>query len=305
MQRPNPQTPCPLSVVIPTYQRGEVLLDTVEQLLACAPAPAEIILVDQTEEHDAHTRNRLAGWHAQGKIRWLTRAHAAIVPAMNHGLRAATSAHVLFLDDDIRLPGDLLGAHLAALENEGIWAVAGQVLQPGQKPDPEPPAWRKDGFSACLDFPFNSAQPAEIANVMAGNLCVRRERALQIGGFDENYLGSAYRFETDFARRLVRAGGRIRFEPRASIDHLRAERGGTRSQGDHLCSASPLHGMGDYYFALMHGRIRDVLKVHVLRPFREVRTRHHLRHPWCIPIKFLGELRAMWLAWQCAWARRP
>jgi hypothetical protein len=34
-----------------------------------------------------------------------------------------------------------------------------------------------------------------------------------------------------------------------------------------------------------------------------VRTRFHLRHPWLIPVKFLGELRALGLAWRIS--RRP
>jgi hypothetical protein len=32
------------------------------------------------------------------------------------------------------------------------------------------------------------------------------------------------------------------------------------------------------------------------RPFREVCTRFHLRHPWYIPVKFIGEIRAMFAA---------
>src|SRR5437868_3122650 len=83
----------------------------------------------------------------------------------------------------------------------------------------------RPGLGACLDFPFNSAIPAQVANVMAGNLSVRREMALAVGGFDENFVGVAYRFETEFCRRLLRAGGRVLFQPAASIHHLRTPTG--------------------------------------------------------------------------------
>ena len=69
-------------------------------------------------------------------------------------------------------------------------------------------------------------------------------------------IGFAYRFETEFARRLVTGGGKIRFEPDASIRHLKAERGGTRSAGGHMTSPSPLHGVGRLLFRASPRTIR-------------------------------------------------
>ena len=74
--------------------------------------------------------------------------------------------------------------------------------------------------------------------------------------------------------------------------------GGTRSAGSHLDSASPRYGVGDYYFAMRQGAGWDCFSYCVRRFFREVRTRFHLRHPWYIPVKLLGELRAVRLAAQ-------
>ncbi len=144
-----------------------------------------------------------------------------------------------------------------------------------------------------MDFPFNSSRSAIVQNVMAGNLSVLREKALEIGAFDENFVGVAYRFETEFARRLCKAGGKILFEPRASIRHLKAEHGGTRSSGSHLTSPSPKHGVGDYYYALSQGLNLESLAYMCWRPFREVRTKFHLKHPWWIPVKLIGEFLAL------------
>lgn len=145
-----------------------------------------------------------------------------------------------------------------------------------------------------LRFSFNAAERRDVENVIACNLSVRRSRALSIGGFDDNFIGVAYRFETDFARRLIAAGGRIRFEPAASLHHLKAPGGGTRTWGDHKSSASPMHSVGDYYFALRH--VRPFWPYVVRRLRSNVLTRFHLRHPWTIAPKIIGEIRGLVLA---------
>jgi GT2 family glycosyltransferase len=147
-------------------------------------------------------------------------------------------------------------------------------------------------MTADLDFPFNGTHGCWLQNVMAGHMSVRRSKALCIGGFDKNFQGVAYRFETEFAQRINRSGGRIRFCPEASIKHLRAARGGTRIHGNHLVSASPTHGVGDYYYALLHGWNSESVRYMSRRVVSEVVTRFHARHPWYIPVKLLGEARA-------------
>ncbi|HKR64971.1 MAG TPA: hypothetical protein VJZ00_14655, partial [Thermoanaerobaculia bacterium] len=144
-----------------------------------------------------------------------------------------------------------------------------------------------------LEFRFNHDVACDVQNVMAGNLAVDRTRALSIGGFDENFIAVAYRFETDFALRIVAAGGRIRYEPAASIHHLKAPGGGVRVWGDHRTSASPAHSAGDYYFARKH--IAAFWPYVARRLAKNVATRYHLAHPWTVPGKLVGELRGLML----------
>ena len=64
---------------------------------------------------------------------------------------------------------------------------------------------------------------------MGGNFAVRREIALRLGGFDEQFVRVAYNFEAEFAYRLSQAGCRIFYEPTACIHHLQSQRGGYAS----------------------------------------------------------------------------
>lgn len=306
-----------VSIVVPTYGREQVLCDTLAALFALAPPADEILIADQTPRHDPATEDFLRCAAAEKRVRWLRLSPPGVVAAMNRGLREALGEIVLFLDDDI-VPGTaLVAAHRAVFESfPDAWAVVGRVVQPEDSvpiPAKVPPATRHvaarhepfgrrgarpiSPLRRDLDFHFDSASPGWVENVIACNLSVRRDRALALGGFDECFIPPvSYRFETEFAKRIIAAGGRIRYEPAAAVRHLRAARGGTRSLGSHLTSASPLHGVGDYYYALKCGRGWDRLRYMVRRPFREVCTRFHLRHPWWIPVKFVGELRALALA---------
>lgn len=287
-----------LSIVIPTYERESVLLDTVRSLLALEPAAAEILLIDQTREHRPETARQLLEWEAAGSIRWIRREIPGIPQAMNAGLLAAKENLVLFLDDDIVPEPSLVAAHLESHRHLEPWAVVGQVIQPWQTPQPEVAPRMMTGLRVDFDFPFHSNISAPVRNVMAGNLSVNREKAISIGGFDEQFCGSAYRFETEFARRMINAGGQIWFCGDAGIRHLRVPAGGTRQKGDHRSSADPRHGVGDHYFAMRHGTRSQAFCYQLHRTLREVLTRFHLRHPWYIPVKLLGELRAWRLARQ-------
>jgi len=51
--------------------------------------------------------------------------------------------------------------------------------------------------------------------------------ALDLGGFDENFVRVAYRYEAELAYRWRQAGLSIRYISEALIDHLQAQRGGT------------------------------------------------------------------------------
>jgi GT2 family glycosyltransferase len=283
-----------VTVVVPTYNRGAILVSTLETLLALDPAPAEIIVVDQTAEHPPDVAATLQRWHDARRIRWIRSEVPSIPRAMNEGLRQAATPIVLFLDDDVAPVSSIVAAHEAVYDDPSVWAVVGQCLQPGQWPAHFSPPSRPHLGIPDLEMHFNHDAPFDARNAIAMNLSVRRERALGIGGFDEKFVMVAYRFESDFALRLTDAGGRIRFEPRAAVRHLRLPTGGTRAWGDHRSSAHPAHSVGDYYFALRHARSFWIYALDRLR--RNVLTRYHLAHPWAIPPKLAGEIRGMLMA---------
>lgn len=271
-----------ISVVIPTYRRDEVLVDTVRSLLPMVESGDEIILVDQDPRHDPATAATLKGWQSEGVIRLVVIAKPSIPAAMNCGLREAKSSIVLFLDDDI-VPGkDLLPAHRRAHAREVAAVVAGRVVQPWDK---DAPQRRK---------PFLSRKPGLITEFIGCNFSTRTATAISLGGFDENFVRAAYRYEKEFADRITASGSRILYEPQAEIEHLKAGSGGTRELAPF--QYNPGHAVGEYYFLLRSRCEKHVAAQILARPFRAVRSRYHLRRPWMVPVTLAAETLAFFWA---------
>jgi len=273
-----------LSLVIPTYCRGTVLLATITALLDIMRDQDELLLIDQTKDHPPEVTLKLTEADRRGDVRWLRREQPSIPAAMNAGLLAARNPVVLFLDDDILPDAHLVDAHRDAQAEADL--VAGMVLQPGQV---------AQRLAAGAAFRFNSDAATFIDEFMGGNFSIKRDLALALGGFDENFVGAAYRFEAEFAHRYVARHGQIAYRPSACIHHLQIPSGGTRAVGHHLTTAAPSHSVGAYYFWLRTRQPGWRLQF-LLRPLRAVRTRYHLRHCWRIPVTLLAEVRGMLLA---------
>lgn len=270
-----------LSVIIPTYQRGQVLLDSIHALTELLTPESELLIVDQTTQHPPAIEGQLKQWHNQQTIRWLRLSAPSIPVAMNRGLQEAQGEIVLFLDDDIIPDRQLLTAHIQAQQQGDL--VAGQVLQPGEKSEPLQPG---------EPLRFNNSNPCKVNEFIGCNFSVKRNLAMALGGFDQNFIGAAYRYEAEFARRYCQQYGLITYEPQALIHHLRVERGGTRSYGHHLRTAQPAHTFGAYYY-LLKAKPSGWLGQLLWRPLRSIRTKHHLTHPWWIIPSLLAEARGL------------
>ena len=276
--------PLPISVAIPTYRREAVLIDTLRYLLSLPDVAMEILVLDQTETHEFTTSIELENMEKSGQIRWIKLVEPSIPKAMNQALIHANCDIVLFVDDDVRPESDLLVAHLHAHSLYAEALIAGRVIQPWQE---------GQDFSRDSEFHFASTKSREVDEFIGCNFSVHRRFSLAIGGFDENFVKVAYRFEAEFAHRFRAARHPIWFESSACLHHLKSEVGGTRTFGDFLRTLRPDHSVGAYYFGLRTANGLARFRTFLTRPVSSVMTRHHLRKPWWIPLTLVGEIRAM------------
>lgn len=222
MDKPSPS----IAVAIPTYCREQVLLDTLTSVFATCRAAAEVVLVDQSPDHEPQVEAQLAAWVAAGRLRLYTQ-EPGLPAARNRALRECTADIVVFLDDDVTVSPGLLEAYRTAFASPDVAAVGGRVRVSRETPFPARPDWPLIRDYHYLDV--GGSMPLDhVASVRGCNHAVRREAALAIGGYDESYRGWL-REETDCILRLLWAGHRVTFEPMADVLHHESPSGGTRA----------------------------------------------------------------------------
>ena len=118
-----------ISVVIPTLGRPAMLLETLESVLACDPAPHEILVVDGDANRSAREAvNQLPGNATTAPVRCLASPRGASVQR-NRGIEVATGDVVLFIDDDAIVDPGLIGVLCATYRDPEIVGVTGRIIQ--------------------------------------------------------------------------------------------------------------------------------------------------------------------------------
>lgn len=276
---------CRIAIAIPTYNRDEVLIDSLRDALRQEPAADEILVIDQSESHLPEVQAELDQAQAAGQIRYLRQFPANLPAARNRALRETTCDIVIFIDDDVRLDDGFVEAHRRNYEQDAsLVAVAGRVEQRLGWPQ----RWNNGPWRQELDYWYLSLDGQErkegIANFIGANHSVRVAQVLKLGGYDERFRG-ALREESELALRIYRNGGKIVFDPLASLYHFAAPSGGCRTRSYYdLATAN-----GMLLFAFKHMRVlRTAALLEIWTAFRHsVIHKGTVKYPHRIPVLFV------------------
>jgi N-acetylglucosaminyl-diphospho-decaprenol L-rhamnosyltransferase len=140
--------------------------------------------------------------------------------------REARGEYCLLLNEDSELQPGAVPALIGALRSDREAAVAGaQLLSAARRR--VPCAWRGPGAGTALagalflhrrlTVESGGDGTRSVGWVQSSAMLVRREAALQVGGFDLDFF--VYSDETDFCKRLTDAGRRILYVPSARAIH--------------------------------------------------------------------------------------
>jgi hypothetical protein len=202
---------------------------------------------------------------------------------------------VLFIDDDVDIPKDLVACHAANYADPAVVAVCGRVVQARRAWSiPSRAAWPRR-LDPLYFRPDGHERLAGIAALQGGNHSVRREAVIAMGGYDENYIGWAFREESDLALRLWQAGGLIVFDPEAWLTHLQEPAGGCRYETEEWPLPDWMIAFPGAYFAMRHlFPTREFWKEILVSNFlRSVARMPNARRPWRLPFAVASYLVAL------------
>jgi len=195
----------PVSVIVPTIGRTELLRQCLESLAACRPGAEEIVIVDQSDAREVYA---LAERFADAGARRVRCDGRGTSRAMNRGLREVSHDRVLVTHDDCTVNADWVEAAERLLGTESDLIVTGRVMPVGEPASV--PSIKVDPVSH--DFTGERQCGALYPN----NMALSREGVLALGGFDERIR---YAEDNDLCYRWLRAGHRLRYHPELVVWH--------------------------------------------------------------------------------------
>ena len=165
------------SIVIPTYQRREVVREAVRALgqLKYEGEVVVIVVIDGSTDGTAAALSKIALPFPMTIVEQPNRGAA---DARNRGAALAQSDVILFLDDDMIADADLLEQH-GRLHREGADAVIGDTPIHSSSP----PGFLAESVARWITA-SRVRSPLSPFDIFSGQLSVRRAVFQELGGFD-------------------------------------------------------------------------------------------------------------------------
>lgn len=256
-----------MTVCIVTYERPAFLRRCLAALDENLTDDIEVVVVDASAVDASgwvgDVRPGVVYVHDRSVAGWMTRAR-------NVALRRAHGEIISFLDDDVVIGPGWQQAVLAAFQDESVAAVAGRTRngQPGEEVYDEPIGRLRFDGSLTEGFASLPDAPVDVDHGIGANMSFRRGVLSRLGGFRDDYPGTAMREDTDIYLRVRRLGGRAVFSPDAVVDHLPAP----HVKGARFDTRYKLYARRNHLVLLARdGGIRSpVLRRWIRREYREV-----------------------------------
>ena len=220
-----------ITVIMCTYNRCQGLAKTLESVATLTLPDSvrwEVLVVDNNSNDNTRDVVKDFSLRCPGRFRYVFEPQPGKSFALNTGVREARGDVLAFLDDDVTVEATWLRELTASLGN-GEWAGAGGRILPSERVSPPPWLGLEEPYDlsgpliGLFDFgmtPGRLDQPP-----YGSNMAFRKDILTKYGLFRTD-LGPSpnpkiphNNEDTEFGRRLLAAGERLRYEPSAVVYH--------------------------------------------------------------------------------------
>ncbi|MBT4485860.1 MAG: glycosyltransferase [Candidatus Latescibacteria bacterium] len=217
-----------VDVIIPTRNREEITISTVEKLLNDKYPDFRIIVCDQSDTPSEHIQ-KMSESHEH--LLYHRAVSRGLPDGRNEGLLLSKAEIVIFVDDDIIPEQGFIEGHIRAYKSETTGGIAGKIVEarPEARKFVHPGKTGKVNYwTGGLYRGYTLEDSIEVDHIQGANMSFKREILVKTGGFDTNFGGTAFFEETDVCLRIRKSGYRLRYTPEAVLTHLGVSSGGTR-----------------------------------------------------------------------------
>ncbi len=220
-----------ISVILCTYNRCQYLrrvLDSIAGSVLPESVEWEVLVVDNNSNDQTPDVAKEFAVRCSGRFRYICEPQQGKSFALNTGIRESRGDVLAFVDDDVTVEPTWLWNLTKALEN-GEWAgTGGRTLLAESF---SPPRWLSlsgpYSLGGVLAAKFDLGdEPCELDNPPYGANMAFRKQMFEKYGLFRTDLGPSPDAEiprpnedTEFGRRLMAAGERLRYEPSAVVYH--------------------------------------------------------------------------------------
>lgn len=204
-----------VSIIVPVYNEGKVLLSSIESLLEIDYSNYEIIIVnDGSTDDTAEVAESMVGYQkgiaGLVKVSLINKPNGGKAKALNAGIQYSEAQFVLCMDGDSQLMPNTLRMAVRHFTDPYIGAVAGNVKVQNRK--------KMLTDLQALEYleGLNMARSAQgflqLVNIIPGPIGLFRKNALRDAGF---YSSDTFAEDADVTLKILAKGWRIVYEPNA------------------------------------------------------------------------------------------
>jgi len=202
-----------VSIIVPVYNEGVTLKNSIKSLLNLDYKNYEIIIVndgstDDSKEIAESFVGYQPGVYNKIKVQLINKANSGKAKALNAGIQYSQAEFVLCMDGDSILSPVTLKNAIRHFADENVGAVAGNVKIQNRK------KWLTDLQALEYVEGLNLARSAQghirMVNIIPGPIGIFRKEALREAGF---YSSDTFAEDTDITLKILSLGWKIEYEP--------------------------------------------------------------------------------------------
>ena len=198
-----------VTVLVPAFNEEKVLRSTVRSLLASDYRRIEVLVIDDGSTDDTFAVGRALALEDR-RVRCLRKRNGGKAAAANYGTRHARGEIIVSVDADTMVAPDAVRMLVRRFADPKVSAVCGNVEVGNVRSLLT--AFQAIEYVTSQNLDRRALAAVNAVNVVPGALGAwRREVLLSVGGYAKDTLVE----DADLTLTVLRAGGRIEYEPKA------------------------------------------------------------------------------------------